>query len=229
MFYDAIDTAKSFCSGTSSTSISGPTAEDMLIAAETLNKLVGNMETYFVDLDKLNDAANTAASILDDGECMDSLTACDFSGVLMLQLRGFLLLLDDDSDRAFPDSTDPRKAIWNQYRVLVADNGFFDGVSLNAIESFFSDLPAHLLSDGVLFEAPFATMTVRNAFICDDDSSADGILTFTDRSYNTFQVTLSVLTLKCCKDVHDPLTSFTSSLCAKSYFALDHGVVAKNV
>merc|ERR1719273_1326537 len=110
------------------------------------------MDTFFTDLSVVDEAADIAAAVLTDTTCTAAATACDFSGVLMLNLRGFLLVLDDHSDRAFSDSADQRKSIWDEYRVLVADNDFFDSVSLDAIAAFFDDLPSHLLSDGVLFD-----------------------------------------------------------------------------
>jgi len=65
---------------------------------------------------------------------------------------------------------------------------FFDTVSLSAIAAFFDDLPPRLLSDGVLFDAPFATMTVRDAWKCGDDPAASSLLGFTDRGFNVFQL-----------------------------------------
>jgi len=186
VLYDAVSLAESFCSGSSSSSSS----KAMLIAAESMNKVVVSLDSYFSDFSVLDEAANRGAAILNDGECSASWSACDDSAVLMLQIRGFLLLLDGHSERAFPDSTDRRKAIWSEHGVLVADNGFFDSVSLEAIAAFFDDLPPRLLSDGVLFGAPFATMTVRDAWRCgeDLDSTASSLLMFTDRGFNVFQL-----------------------------------------
>ena len=109
-------------------------------------------------------------------------------GALLAQLKGFLLLLDDGTARAFPDPADPHAVLWNAHRVLVNDNDWFNSDTMAAIQSFFDDLPTHLKEDGVLFDAPFATMTVRDTFKCNGENPAGGILGFTARGFNVFQV-----------------------------------------
>jgi len=183
---DAVAVAKTYCDANGG-SAAEPSSGAMLIAAENMNTILKNIDSYFASVDELTEAADNAAAVLSDSGCFSSATACDHSAVLLLQIRGLLLLFDGHSDRAFPDGAAERKSLWDAHRVLIADNEWFDDNSLRAIRSFFDDLPPHLLSDGVLFDAPFATMTVRDAFDCGSDSSAGTLLTFTDRGFNVFQ------------------------------------------
>merc|ERR1711965_191898 len=53
----------------------------------------------------------------------------------------------------------------------------------------YDGLPLHLRVDGVLYDAQFATMTVRDSFRCGGDHSSDGLLGgLTERGYNVFKM-----------------------------------------
>ena len=70
--------------------------------------------------------------------------------------------------------------------MLVADALWLDDASIAAVRTFYDALPPHMMSEGVLKDAPFATMTVRDAFECDGvDESVD--LSVTERGFNVFQ------------------------------------------
>ena len=185
IFYDSVRTAESYCAGGDAL----PSSDDILISAENLNELVSSIDLYFTESSVLDAAATEAAAVLAELSCVASAEAaspCNYAAVLMQQLRGFLLLYDEHSLRAFPDATDTRKTIWDAYRILIEDHALFNNATLHGIRLFFDDLPSHLLHDGVLFDAPFATMTAKDTFDCDGDDSAGKLLGFTNRGFNVF-------------------------------------------
>ena len=54
-----------------------------------------------------------------------------------------------------------------------------------AIQYAFDGLPTHLVDDGVSFNAPFATLTVRDVFKC--SGAKQDVVRFTARTFNVFK------------------------------------------
>ena len=50
-------------------------------------------------------------------------------------------------------------------------------------------VPAHLMERGVLYDAPFAVATCKNAFAGSCNGNRAGPLSLTHRSFNTFSTT----------------------------------------
>ena len=100
-------------------------------------------------------------------------------------LRSLLALRDGNATRAFADAPYHRD-LFDTHQLLVADGLWLSASSIGAVKSFLAALPPHLMSDGVLYDAPFATMTVKDAFECDGTAETVS-LTVTDRSFNVFQ------------------------------------------
>lgn len=105
--------------------------------------------------------------------------------LLLQQLRSLLALRDGNATRAFADAPYHRD-LFDTHQLLVADGLWLSASSIGAVKSFLAALPPHLMSDGVLYDAPFATMTVKDAFECDGTAETVS-LTVTDRSFNVFQ------------------------------------------
>ena len=122
------------------------------------------------------------------GACNEPATACNDGAVLFHWLRGLLLLMDGNASRALIDSA-PRAALFEAHHVYLADGNWMDDNTVRLTESMYDGLPLHLRVDGVLYEAPFATMTVRDSFRCGGDHSSDGLLGgLTERGYNVFKM-----------------------------------------
>ena len=155
---------------------------EVLVARDVWGEYV---ESFSTDL---SNAAVAAAATLKlyseaDGGC-NAPTACNGAKILLWQLRGLLLLADGDGQRAFPDSPE-RQTLMDTHRIALADAGGFNAVSVVAIHALFDGLPPHLMGPGVLYDAPFATMTQKDYWKCNGDDTATKLLHFTRRGFNT--------------------------------------------
>jgi len=172
------------------------TDEDTLNTAHDLSLILNSVDEYMSESGfdaALTAAADIAASTL----AMTCETFADhrdvdnYGGVLIHQLRGLLLLVDDNSERALGNLPN-HKHLFDTHRVFVADNLWFDQTSWRSIQSFFDDIPSHLMVDGVTWDAPFAVMTVKDSYVTSSgDTTAKGLLTFTNRGWNVFQTQAS--------------------------------------
>ena len=71
--------------------------------------------------------------------------------------------------------------------MYVADNGYFDADTLDAIDDFYTNLPVGIMDNGVLGAGtPFATQTVRDAFRCGADDAPGKIISISPVSFNTY-------------------------------------------
>mmetsp|Transcript_490 Transcript_490/g.1417 ORF Transcript_490/g.1417 Transcript_490/m.1417 type:complete len:557 (-) Transcript_490:149-1819(-) len=129
-------------------------------------------------------AAARAAALIAKGGCQP--TACNEGLGLWQNLRNLLALYDGHGDRAFADD-DARRRLLNANHIMLADRGFLSEASVKAIDHFYGQVPAYLLSRGVLNGAPFATLTVDGAFACSGKAtSAAASLAVTPRTFNTY-------------------------------------------
>lgn len=142
--------------------------------------------------DNLSSAMIEAAAIL-NGEtdvCYETYTssdnACKYGSAVFHQLRALLVYYDGNGKRAWPIGRDKlRKALFNNFKIFMGDNGWFDTNSLRKIKSFFSSFDSHLRTEGILYDGPlFALKTVKDAWKCGEDSPGLGI---SNRGFNTFQ------------------------------------------
>ena len=78
--------------------------------------------------------------------------------------------------------------MFDKHRVFVADGMWLNRDSMNSMMSFFDSLPEHLMTRGVLYDAPFATITIADAHKCKADPAVYSYLTVTKRSFNIFDV-----------------------------------------
>ena len=72
--------------------------------------------------------------------------------------------------------------------MFVADALWLNRDSMNTMMSFFDSLPEHLMTRGVQYDAPFATLTVKDAYKCNANPTVTSYLEVTKRSFNIFQV-----------------------------------------
>ena len=164
-------------------------------AALELNDVVAAVDAYLESDDDgyfasaLANATTLAAAVLatqsGGGYCSAAATACNKGAVLQQQVRSLLALSDGNATRAFADS-EARALLFDRHGVMVGDALWLDAESVAATHAFFDLLPPHLMSDGILAEAPFATMTIRDAFRCSGEAESIS-LTATARAFNIFQ------------------------------------------
>ena len=181
---DAIATATKFCT-TTSADTAAAASDTHRRAADVIHVLTASLDAYRV-IDAMFGvhAANSAAAVLKslaDGGCVSAPTSCNGGAHLMHSLRGFLLITDGGSLRALVGAP-RRRAIFDKYKVFVADANanHFDAKTMFHVDEFFGSLPLHLLQDGVLAGAPFATMTARSTFLCENDEATN----ITDTQWN---------------------------------------------
>jgi hypothetical protein len=82
-----------------------------------------------------------------------------------------------------------RRHLFNNHSVFLADDGYFDPASIAAMDALYTDLPAHLMDNGVLGAGTaFCTVTCRDAFACGADGALQyQLVVFTKTGYNLFQ------------------------------------------
>lgn len=136
---------------------------DMLGTATTINRIVRFKNEYREETfpEAFQQAVYDATSIIRSSKCT---SACD--GVLHLQLQNMVLSYKLDGGAAFPfDQT--RTDLVNDFRVMVADNGWLSEESLDAIYDFYDSLPDHL-KIGLYEDAPFAVQYLPETYSCDN-------------------------------------------------------------
>ena len=185
----AITTAESFCAD----SDPGARAESYLASARALHDLLSNRAALLAAYPELADAlvagAVRAASLLASlSGCVSSPSACNHGLALYHQLRGLLVLVDGHGTRAFVDSAS-RRRLFDEHGVLLADGLYLTPDSTATLLLYFEQTPPHLMVGGVTHDAPFATMTIKNAFDCAStgDTSGRDLLGYTARGFNVFQ------------------------------------------
>ena len=186
-----IDSAAMICSGSLS-------PNDALIVAEDLNLIVkkyadGDFIADNAFNNNLVDAATQAAAIVseaDGANCRNNYSGpnftCNYGSIVIHQLRALLLHLDSNAARAFPRKFNKvRRKLFHRYRIFLADNGWMTKYTQNKIAKFYSQLPIHMFTEGILYDAAFATQTVRDAWKCDGEDP--GFYHTTNRGFNVFQ------------------------------------------
>ena len=183
---ESMRAAEAFCSDGNAAA----NADVYFTAAQDAHDVASNREAHdAIDPNfagSLLAAASSAAAVLSrfaSGGCLSVPSACNHGAILYHQLRSLLLLTDAHAERAFVDSPE-RARLFDAHRVAIADALYLDRTSVSAVHAFFDALPPHLMHNGVLHDAPFATMTVRDAFKCGADGSAGALLHYTPRGFN---------------------------------------------
>jgi hypothetical protein len=141
---------------------------DILGTATTINRIVRFRDQYQEETfpEAFQQAVNDATDILRSSECT---AAC--AGILQLQLQSMVLLHNMDGTAAFPyDQT--RAELVNDFRVLMADNGWLNEESLDTIYDLYDTLPDHLKM-GLYEDAPFAVQYLSDTYSCGDNSVED--------------------------------------------------------
>lgn len=173
------------------------TPDDALAVAQDLNLIVNKYRTGEYDSDanfvnNLQSVANQAASILrqENKICVNNYTgpdhACNYGSLVFHQLRALLLYVDGNASRAYPRRFDKLyKKLFNRYKVFLADNRSMRRYTLRRFIRFYSQLPSHIFTEGILYDALFATQTVRDAWKCNGQDP--GYYHTTNRGYNVFQ------------------------------------------
>ena len=202
---DAMSTVQDYCDDDNPSA----SADTYLEAASVLHELVRNRDAHTGNDAKFQAAINTrhprsstfqASSILVPGACRTEPTKCNAGLVLFHQLRGLLLTESPPrSSDAFADSP-RRRALFDDHRLFLADGGYLDDASMDAIHGFLDRLPPLLRTEGVQKGAKFVTMTISDTYACDgkctegsDDVSCD-LLWFTARGFNSFDYGLGYTT-----------------------------------
>jgi len=174
--------------------------EEALAAASDLNMIVdkfgsGDFDSDQAFMSNLESAANEAAAVLrsETQSCRNNFTNlsnnCKYGSLVFHQLRALLLHVDELPNRAFPGATKQnkfRRKLFNVHKIFLADNFWMTKKSTKKIFKFYSQLPAHMKSEGILYDALFATQTVRNAWKCNGVSP--GYLGTSNRGFNVFKL-----------------------------------------
>ena len=197
---DAMSTVQDYCDDDNPSA----SADTYLEAASVLHELVRNRDAHTGNDAKfqaaINTAADDAAAVLVPGACRTEPTKCNAGLVLFHQLRGLLLTESPPrSSDAFADSP-RRRALFDDHRLFLADGGYLDDASMDAIHGFLDRLPPLLRTEGVQKGAKFVTMTISDRYACDgkctqgsDDVSCD-LLWFTARGFNSHVMRLGYTT-----------------------------------
>mmetsp|Transcript_10099 Transcript_10099/g.15127 ORF Transcript_10099/g.15127 Transcript_10099/m.15127 type:complete len:661 (-) Transcript_10099:292-2274(-) len=188
---DGIEQSTKICSGSLRN-------KDALELAQDLNVIVkkygdGGFDSVSSFMSNLPSAAAQAAAVLlgETKKCRRKFTgptrSCRYGGLVFHQLRAFLIYVDGGSaSRAFPAGFDNyRKALLQNHQIFLADNGWMNNLTLQKINKFYSQLPLHMKTEGILYEAMFATQTVRDAWLCNGNFA--GSLGTSKRGFNVFQ------------------------------------------
>ena len=189
---DGIFAANKVCNGTLS-------YDNAFIIIEDLNVLInrhsrGGFESDTAFNENLPGAVAHAATVLkgESIECISNYTgpnhACKLGSLVFHQLRALILLFDGNADRAFPLETKvhkQRKRLFNKFGIFLADNGWMNRRTVKRLSTFYSQLPSFIRNDGILYDAPYATQTVRDAWKCNGQDL--GYLGSTRRGFNVFQ------------------------------------------
>jgi len=185
----AISTAEEFCGD----SAREKNRESYKRAGMDLNTIILNKEVYDQKVQGFSSiyskAVERAAAILSKSdECVPKATACNSGLLLIFNLQGMVILSDKNSTRALVGEVNKQhRKLYKSHKVLIADGWFFNKDSWAALRDFFSKIPDRLLREGILYEAPFAVMTVKDAYACEKDKSAGSALRITKRGWNVFK------------------------------------------
>ena len=185
-----ISAARAFCVDERASS----SAAEYLASASVLHDLLATrdtlLETYPDFAEAMESSATDAAEVLSSlSSCTSTPSACNYGSVLHHQLRALLLLVDGHAARAFADSP-PRQRLFDDHKILLADALYVEDEGMDALHAFFGQLPTHLMAEGVTYDAPFATMTIKDTFECTStgDTTGQTLLGYTPRGFNVFMV-----------------------------------------
>jgi hypothetical protein len=185
----AIQVAQGVCTGKN-------TPEMNLEAATYLNVIAKNIHAGVYTNSGAPDFTMTHASALkeadkvlefEDMSCFGTITSnsCTFGGILFLQLRALLALAGESGERVFPQSRDlGRRQALDEQKVLVADNGWFDDLTLMTMLDFLETLRKNSLTGW----SPFLRLSVSSNYMCMENEHATTLLSFTDHDVAIFPI-----------------------------------------
>jgi len=130
-------------------------------------------------------SADDFALILQRSDCHP--TVCNGGALLWTSMEQFIVVMDDNTDRALPRNVDIwRRAIFNEFHIFLADAHWLDKVGTEDVYIYFKEVPLHL-REGFIVQSPFLTMTVRDAYKCGSNGMASGkFFQVTPRGFNVF-------------------------------------------
>eukprot|EP00980_Cylindrotheca_fusiformis_P028610 scaffold22620_cov131-Cylindrotheca_fusiformis.AAC.5 len=149
---------------------------DIFDTAKTINQIVRYRDEYreATLTTAFQEAANNAAIILQSSECT---TGCD--GILYLQLQSMVLMHELNGNVAFPFHQ-TRADLVDDFRVLIADNGWLNEETLDAIYNAFDYTPNHIKT-GLNDDAPFAVLYLPDTYSC--DNAVEDLVAITNVTY----------------------------------------------
>lgn len=187
----AIQDANQVCAGTLG-------SDDALSAAQDANVIInmyadGDFDSDDGFLNNLSTAATNAARILrrENFACRSNYTApihsCNYGSLLLHQLRALLLNVDNGKgNRAFPTKLNKlRRKLVNKYGIFLADNNWMNKLTVRRLVTFYMQLPSHMSTEGILYDAKYAIQTVKDAWNC--NGSFPGNLHTSNRGFNVFK------------------------------------------
>lgn len=188
---DGIQAASQVCDGT----LTGTNASTV---ATELNVIInayadGNFNADNDFINNLPTAADIAAETLknETKACNNDYTGpqhtCKYGSLIFHQLRALLLNVDNgNANRAFPKKFDKlRKNLLNDYGIFLADNRWMNKFTIKKLSTFYSQLPSFMSVEGILYDAIYATQTVKDAWKC--NGNFPGALGSSNRGFNVFK------------------------------------------
>lgn len=187
----SIDRSEKICEGEVQADDAEEIADDLNLILNSYKD--GKLASDNAFLEYLPEASDKMDLILnaENDQCFNDITgpehACKYASLVLFQMRAFLLYIDQGSARAFPMIRDKqRKKLFDKHKILMADNGWFNTETLESIEAFYSQLPDHLKTEGVLYDAPlFARQSSGDSWKCNGKSPNIGVST---RAFNVFEL-----------------------------------------
>lgn len=151
---------------------------DLLEPASFIHQIVKNRDVYGEELfsEAYGEAVENAIKILPTLQC-----ARPCAGILKLQLESMVFWETLNGALAFPNDVSRAKLL-DDFRVLMADNGFLSNDSLEAIYRVYDMLPYHLRPRS-LEDASFVVQYIPGTFNC--EWYDEGLVDFTNVTYST--------------------------------------------
>ena len=163
----SLQTAADMCKGTTiqrqNNVFNDFTQEDIIQAAKDLQQIIQFRESYEHDgfLQAYKDAVHEAISILGDSNCKNQ--CADF---LRLQLQTMILLDYPNPSKAIHNDS-LRLGLLDEFRIFLADSGWLNQNSVDALYLLYDTIPNHLLKVGLFDNNEFVVQYMANTYNCD--------------------------------------------------------------
>lgn len=104
---------------------------------------------------------------------------------MFVQLRALLALAGARGDHVFPQSRDlGRRQALDEQKVLIADNGWLDDLTLMTMLDFLDTLRKNSLTGW----SPFLPISVSSNYLCTENEHATSLLSFADHNVAIFPI-----------------------------------------